>query len=91
MDDTFTYLNTLLLDRILPNLRLILASQDEQRILSDELAHNFAEFRSEITIHFAQVRADIAACRAQLEDVMVTLRDLELGQATIQTRKSTIH
>jgi predicted phage gp36 major capsid-like protein len=82
------------MDVIVPHLRGIQASQAEQRLQTDQLNHNLNEFRAEMQIRFAEIRAEIAACRAEVEDVMVTLREADPAQEAgepSQTKKLLVH
>ncbi len=81
MSDVFSQFYQLLVDVILPNLKGIQASQAEQRLQTDRLNRNIEEFRAEMQVRFAEMRADIAACRAQVEDAMVTIRESEAANA----------
>lgn len=69
----------LLLERILPDLnRISLSDADhhsDQTIRSQELSRNFEEFRATMQVLMGEIRAEIALCRQQVEDAMVTLRE----------------
>jgi hypothetical protein len=65
----------LLIDVILPNLKAIQANQAEQRLQSEELFNSLQDFRAEMRLRFSELRAELALCRQEVEDVMVTLRD----------------
>ena len=94
MSDLSTQLQTLLLDVVLPNLKGIQASQDEQRFQTDSLNQSLEDFRSEMHLRFAELRAEIAACRQELEDAMVTLRESEAANsadASMNGKKTLIH
>ena len=81
MSQTLSQLYTLLADVVLPNLRAIQASQIEQRMETDRLNRNIEEFRAEMQLRFVELRAEITACRTEVEDAMVTLRDTEVVEA----------
>ena len=94
MSAMLSQIMTLLTDVIVPQLQSIHASQAEQRLETDRLNRNIEEFRLEMQMRFAAMHAEIAACRQELEDTMVTIRerdavddDFENGKA----RKRTIH
>lgn len=95
MPDLFSQLHGLLADVIFPNLQSIQASQAEQRIQTEELDRNLQEFRSEMLLRFAELRAEIALCRQEVEDAMVTLRDAESSACdsieNAPPRKTRIH
>jgi hypothetical protein len=94
MTDTLSQLEILLTDVILPNLKGISACQVEQRMEGDRLARMIEDFRSEIQISFAQLRAEIAACRQEVEDAAILLRDGEAAspaEPAVKGRKTLIH
>jgi hypothetical protein len=75
MPELLAKIHALLSSVILPSLKLIQTSQAEQKSQGDLLNHNLGEFRAEMQIHLAEIRAEIALCRQELEDTMVTLRE----------------
>jgi hypothetical protein len=75
MSDTLSRLHALLLDEILPHLNDIEVSQAEQRRETDRLMRTIHDFRAEMQLRFAELRAEIAYCRQEVEDAMVSLRD----------------
>jgi hypothetical protein len=94
MSNQHSQLQALLTDVILPNLQEIHASQVEQRFQTDCLNQNLEDFREEIELRFAELRAELAACRQQLEDTMVTLRETETATelpSTPNDKKTLIH
>ena len=92
MSDPQSQLQTLLTEVILPNLKGIHASQVEQRFQSDCLTQDLENFRAEMQTRFAELRAELAACRQELEDAMVTLRESEATNpaAPVPTGKKTL-
>jgi len=94
MSDLHSQLKTFLTDVILPNLQEIHASQVEQRFQTDCLNQNLEDFREEMQLRFAELRAELAACRQQLEDALVTLREAEATSelpSTLNSKKTLIH
>jgi len=94
MKEMLAQLHALLLDVILPHLKGVQASQAEQRIQTDLLNRNLEEFRSEMQMRFAEIRAEIAACRQEVEDTMVTLREadrIDDTESAITHKKRLIH
>jgi len=81
MSDMVSQLYRLLVDAILPNLKTIQDSQAEQRLQTERLNRDLDEFRCEMHIRFAEIRAELAACRIQVEDAMVTICDSEAANA----------
>jgi hypothetical protein len=80
MQEMLSKTYTLLLDVILPNLTGIQASQAEQRTQTERLNHHLEEFRAEMQIRLTEIRAEIALCRQELEDTMVTLRESDSAE-----------
>jgi predicted phage gp36 major capsid-like protein len=94
MKEMLSQLHALLLDVILPHLKAVQASQAEQRVQTDLLNRNLEEFRSEMQLRFAEIRAEIAACRQEVEDTMVTLREadrIDDTESTVTNKKRLIH
>jgi len=94
MSALYSQLQTLLNDVILPNLKGIHANQVEQRFQSDCLNQDLEDFRAEMQIQFAELRAQLAACRQELEDAMVILRESESVNAAdpaAAIKKTMIH
>ena len=94
MPEMLTEIYALLLDRILPQLNSIEASQAEQREHYETIHNNMRELHSEIQIRFAELRAEIAACRQELEDTMVTIRErdsIEEKDTSDRRKRRTIH
>ncbi len=87
MFDYLSHIYQLLMEVILPSLKGIESSQAEQRLQTDRLNQNLEEFRTEMHICFAEIRAEVAACRAQVEDVMVTIRESEAASDSASTAR----
>lgn len=81
MSEMLSKIYALLLDVILPNLKSVLTSQAEQRSETDRLNRNLDDFRTEMAIRFAEIRAEIALCRQEIEDTMVILRESEAAES----------
>jgi hypothetical protein len=77
MLEMFHRLHALLADVIVPHLKAIQVSQAEQRLQTERLNCGLEEFRTEMQIRFVEIRSEIAACRQEIEDVMVTFREAE--------------
>jgi hypothetical protein len=94
MSEMLTEIYALLLDRILPQLKNIEASQVEQREHYDTIHRNMRDLHAEIQIRFAELRAELAACRQELEDTMVTIRErdsIEERDTSDRRKRRTIH
>ena len=77
MSEMLSKIYALLLDVILPNLQAVHASQAEQTVQAERLNRNLEEFRTEMQIRMAEIRAEIALCRQELEDARVILEQTE--------------
>jgi hypothetical protein len=73
-------IDAMLLDAILPNLKSVQANQAELTMQAGRLNRNLEQFRAETQILMAEVRAEMAQCRQELEDTMVTLRESEAAE-----------
>jgi predicted phage gp36 major capsid-like protein len=94
MSDMLSQLYKLLADVVLPNLKGIQVSQAGQRLQTEQLNRNLDEFRAEMRVRFTEIRVELAACRVQVEDAMVTLRESETGEAdnsASRGKKTLIH
>jgi hypothetical protein len=94
MSDFLAQLYSVLVDVVLPNLKGIQASQTEQRMQTDRLNQSLDEFRAEMQIRFAELRAEVIFCRQELEDAMVTLRESDTsgtGDENLRGKKTLIH
>ena len=80
MPELLAKIHALLLDVILPNLKLTQAYQAEQKTQGEFLNDNLEAFRVEMQIHLAEIRAEIALCRQEMEDTMVTLRERDAAE-----------
>ena len=90
MSDLLSQLYSVLVDVVMPNLKGIQASQIEQRMQTDRLNQNLDEFRAEMQLRFFELRTEIAACRQELEDAMVTIREVEAANAESSPIKKTL-
>jgi hypothetical protein len=79
MSEMLAKVHALLTEVILPRLQEIQASQEEQKVQTSRLHASVEEFRMEMLLRFVELHAEIAACRSQIEDAMVTLRESESG------------
>jgi hypothetical protein len=81
MDDSFLQLNLLLTEVVLPLLKDIQTSQAQQRLQSDRLERTIAEFRTEMQMRFADIYAELVACRTQIEDTFLSLSEADSPSA----------
>lgn len=95
MTGIYAPLLALLSGTLVPRLKEIQTGQDEQRLQAERLERDLADLRFTLSLHFAEIRADLAACQERMEDILVTLRDAEAGPGeTLRPRdvkKSLLH
>jgi hypothetical protein len=77
MPEILSQIHKVLTGVIVPHLKGIQVSQTEQRLEAERLNRNFEEFRIEMQTSFAELRTELAARRQELEDAMVTLREVD--------------
>ena len=70
MSDVIFRLQQLITDVVLPNLKGVQANQVEQHLETDRLYQSIDEFRAEMHQGLAEIRAEIAVCRAELHELM---------------------
>ncbi len=75
ISDALTQLYRLLVESIVPSLKSIQDNQTEQRQQSDWLAESIEDFRMEMNTRFAELHAELASCRAQIDDAMAAIRE----------------
>ena len=78
----------------MPNLETIQINQAQQRLQTEQLNRTVEEFRAEMRLQFTEIRAELAACRIQVEDAIVTLREAETGEVenpALTGKKTLIH
>jgi predicted phage gp36 major capsid-like protein len=84
----------LLEDVVMPNLETIQINQAQQRLQTEQLNRTVEEFRAEMRLKFTEIRAELAACRIQVEDAIVTLHEAETGEVEAPAftgKKTLIH
>ena len=83
MSDEELKLYKVLFDTVLPNLKHIQASQAEQLVRSDRLNQSLDEFRAEMKARFAELHAELAATRHQVDLTIAGLRESEARVAAV--------
>ena len=73
--ESLSQLCRLLVEEIVPNLKRIQENQTDQRQQSEWLTQNIEEFRLEMQQRFAELHAELAASRVQIEDAIVIIRE----------------
>jgi hypothetical protein len=94
MPEALSEIVSLLLERILPQLQSIEASQAIQREHYGTIHREMQELHAELQIRFAELRAEVAACRMELEDTMVLLRErdnVEEKESVDRRKRRLIH
>jgi len=94
MSDMLSQIFRLLEDVILPNLEAIQVSQAQQRLQNEQLNRTVEEFRAEMRLRLTEIRSELTACRVQVEDAMVTLREaetVEVDDSASTDKKTLIH
>ena len=94
MSEMLSQIYTLLMHTILPQLQRIEAAQAEQRAHHETVTRNLQDLHSEIQIRFAELRAEVGACRLEIEDAMVVIRErdaVEQTEASDRRKKRLIH
>jgi hypothetical protein len=66
MSEHFDSLTQILTDVILPNLKIVQESQNEQIAANDRLENAIEELRLHLESQFAHLSAQLTACRAEL-------------------------
>jgi predicted nucleic acid-binding Zn-ribbon protein len=74
MDDFAASLSHLLSNVILPNLKAVQTSQAEQIAANDRLEEAVGELEFELKAQFANLSAQITACRAEVASLQAALK-----------------
>ena len=94
MSEMLSQIYAMLMNRVLPQLKSIEAAQAEQREHYEMIHRNMRDLHAEIQIRFAELRAEVAACRQELEDTMVTIRErdtVEQNETSDRRKRRLIH
>lgn len=75
ISDALTQLYRLLVESIVPSLKSIQDNQTEQRQQSDWLTESIEDFRIEMNTRFAELHAELASCRVQIDEAMAQIRE----------------
>jgi hypothetical protein len=74
MTDPFVSLTQILADVVLPNLKIVQVSQEEQIAANDRLENAIEELRLHLESQFAHLSAQLTACRAELAVAQATFK-----------------
>ena len=90
MDEPIDSLTRLLADVILPNLKAVQVSQAEQISANDRLENAIEELREYLKSQFAQLSAQLSACRVELAVTQAALKAAQTQKATFVPGRSTL-
>ena len=82
MNDAIEVVTRLLSETVLPGLHRVHASQKEQIAANDRLEGAIEELRSRLEMQFAELRAQLTACRAEVAALHATLQAVRAETAT---------
>jgi hypothetical protein len=77
MNDPLSTVTRLLTEVILPNLQSVQASQTEQIAANDRLEQAIEELRMHLSAQFAQLAAQLTACRVELAATQAALKAVQ--------------
>ena len=77
MNDPLSTVARLLTEVILPNLQSVQASQAEQIAANDRLEQAIEELRMHLSTQFAQLAAQLTACRVELAATQAALKAVQ--------------
>jgi outer membrane murein-binding lipoprotein Lpp len=81
----------LLTDVVLPNLKVVQASQMEQIAANDRLENDIEELRLHLESQFAHLSAQLTACRAELAAAQATFKAVHTNGTLAPDRTTIIH
>ena len=90
MNEPVDVLTRLLSDVILPNLKTVQRSQNEQIAANDRLEAAIDELRLHIASQFAHLAAQLTACRAEVAVAQAALKAVQEGRQ-LPDRSTMIH
>jgi DNA-binding FadR family transcriptional regulator len=90
MDEITGQFSRLLSDVILPNLKAVQQSQNEQIAANDRLEHDIEELRIHLESQFAHLSAQLTACRAELSAMQALLRAMQARNGTGMPERPTL-
>ena len=90
MNDPFVSLTRLLVDVILPNLKSVQVSQAEQIAANDRLEQAIEDLRAHLELKFAQLSAQLTACRAELAATQAALKAAQIQAGSRAPERTTL-
>jgi hypothetical protein len=91
MTDPNLAVTQLLIDVVLPNLKTVQVSQSEQIAANDRLENAIDELRLHLESQFAQLSAQLTACRAELAAAQAALQARAQNGAAGPDRTNLVH
>ncbi len=82
MNEAMDVVTRLLAEKILPSLQRVHISQKEQIAANDRLEGAIEDLRSRLEMQFAELRAQLTACRAEVAALHATLQAVRAQTAT---------
>lgn len=90
MTDPNTAISRLLIDVVLPNLKTVQVSQNEQIAANDRLENAIEELRLHLESQFAHLSAQLTACRAELAATQALLKAAQVHQGVVTRDRPTL-
>jgi hypothetical protein len=90
MEEIMGQFSRLLSDVILPNLKAVQASQNEQIAANDRLENDIDELRIHLESQFAHLSAQLTACRAELATTQALLKAMHVQNGTTKPERATL-
>ena len=90
MSEALDLLSRLLSDVILPNLKAVQESQNEQIAANDRLELAIEELRQHLDSQFAHLSAQLTACRAELAAAQATFNAALARNGAVQPDRTTL-
>ena len=90
MNDPLFSLSQLLSDAVLPSLKAVQASQEEQIAAHNRLEKTIQELRLHIKSQLAHISSQLSACRAELAAAQAALKAAQIQSGTRTPDHSTL-
>jgi hypothetical protein len=90
MEEIMGQFSRLLSDVILPNLKAVQVSQNEQIAANDRLEHDIQELRIHLESQFAHLSAQLTACRTELATTQALLKATQVKNGTLKPERTTL-
>ena len=90
MEEILGQISRLLSDVVLPNLKVVQVSQNEQIAANDRLENAIEELRIHLNSQFAHLTAQLTACRAELAATQALLKAKQVKKGTLEPERATL-